>query len=202
LLYLNPDGTVNFHQKISDTEGNFTGVLDEQDAFGSSITLLGDIDGNCIPEIFTGAHLDDAETGWNNNQGAGWVIWLGDANTVVKRGNVPQSNLHSALAETIDMATTQSPQSGDFKLDGNLAINIYPNPTNGILNLEILEASENTPVKIEIIDLLGRTIFNSEIDVSSRDLLTLNLGKVPAGNYMVRFTSNEDVVGRVIQVVR
>ena len=38
-------GTVLSHQKISDTEGGFTGTLDNVDRFGTSVALLGDLDG-------------------------------------------------------------------------------------------------------------------------------------------------------------
>ena len=42
VLFLNPDGTVKSQQKISDTRGGFTGMLDEEDRFGGSAAPLGD----------------------------------------------------------------------------------------------------------------------------------------------------------------
>ncbi len=36
VLFLNTDGTVKSHPKISDTEGDFTGILDDYDSFGAS----------------------------------------------------------------------------------------------------------------------------------------------------------------------
>ena len=45
ILFLNGDGTVKGHQKISDTEGGFTGELDDEDNFGAGLALLGDLDG-------------------------------------------------------------------------------------------------------------------------------------------------------------
>ena len=51
--------TVRSHQKISDTEGGFTGVLHDGDLFGSSVTLLGDLDGDGIGDLAVGAVLDD-----------------------------------------------------------------------------------------------------------------------------------------------
>ena len=41
MLFLNADGTVKSHQKISDTEGNFTATLDENDHIGGSVANLG-----------------------------------------------------------------------------------------------------------------------------------------------------------------
>ena len=39
VLFLDTDGTVKSHQKISDTEGGFTGVLDYDDSFGTSVAV-------------------------------------------------------------------------------------------------------------------------------------------------------------------
>ena len=48
VLFLNNDGTVKSHQKISDTQGGFTGILDIGDWFGSSAASLGDLDGDGV----------------------------------------------------------------------------------------------------------------------------------------------------------
>ncbi len=41
-------GTVLSHQKISDTQGGFTGTLDNENLFGFSVTSLGDLDGGGV----------------------------------------------------------------------------------------------------------------------------------------------------------
>ena len=40
VLFLNSDGTVKSHQKISDTEGGFEGTLDNGDLFGSAAASI------------------------------------------------------------------------------------------------------------------------------------------------------------------
>jgi hypothetical protein len=52
VLFLAPNGTVKAEQKISDTAGNFQGVLDRFDNFGSSVAALGDLDGDGIQVTF------------------------------------------------------------------------------------------------------------------------------------------------------
>ena len=42
VLFLNADGTVSSHQKISNTEGVFTGNLDPGDVFGWSVSHQGE----------------------------------------------------------------------------------------------------------------------------------------------------------------
>ena len=47
VLFLRTDGTVRAHQKISSTRGGLaSGALSDGDGFGSSIALLGDLDGD------------------------------------------------------------------------------------------------------------------------------------------------------------
>ena len=55
VLFLNPNGTVKGHQKISSTDGGFTGSLDNWDTFGHSVANLGDLDGDGTTDIVVGA---------------------------------------------------------------------------------------------------------------------------------------------------
>ncbi len=59
VLFLNPDGTVKSHQKVSDTQGGLGGGLVDFDQFGEAIAALGDFDGDEIPDIAVGSGLDD-----------------------------------------------------------------------------------------------------------------------------------------------
>ncbi len=77
-------GWVLSHQKISDTQGGFTGILDDGDLFGSSVASLGDLDGDGVADLAVGAWWDDDGGG---DRGAVWVLFLdgvpscpGDAN--------------------------------------------------------------------------------------------------------------------------
>ena len=47
-------GRVPSHQKISDTEGGFTGPLDFDDLFGSSFASLGDLDDDGVGDLAVG----------------------------------------------------------------------------------------------------------------------------------------------------
>ena len=80
VLFLNTDGTVKSHQKISDTEGGFTGVLDSSDWFGASIASPGDLDGDGVSDLAVGVISDDDG---GANRGAVWMLFL-NANGTVK----------------------------------------------------------------------------------------------------------------------
>ena len=88
VLFLNSDGTVKSHQKISDTGGNFTGVLDDGDSFGHAVTNLGDLDSDGVVDIAVGAGFDDDGVA---DQGAIWVLFM-NANGTVKS--------HQKISET------------------------------------------------------------------------------------------------------
>ena len=77
MLFLNADGTVKAHGKISDTQGGFTGTLDNEDIFGGEVVALGDLDGDGVGDLAVGATGDD-DGGAEGIFGAGavWVLFL------------------------------------------------------------------------------------------------------------------------------
>lgn len=84
ILFLNPDGTVKTHQKISNTSGNFSGGLGRRDYFGASITNLGDLDGDGKIDLAVGAHQDFSA-------GAVWILFLNSDGTVQKHQKIDQT---------------------------------------------------------------------------------------------------------------
>ncbi|MFH1918671.1 MAG: GEVED domain-containing protein [Planctomycetota bacterium] len=97
VLFLNADGTVKAHQKISDTEGGFTGTLDNSDNFGFSLATLGDLDGDGVSELAVGAMGDDDG---GNQRGAVWVLFLNDDGTVKLHRKI--SDTEGRFAGTLD----------------------------------------------------------------------------------------------------
>ena len=72
VLFLNADGTVDSERKISETSGNFEGVLDSSDFFGP-VTSPGDLDGDGNADLAVGAFGDDDG---GPEQGAVWILFL------------------------------------------------------------------------------------------------------------------------------
>ncbi len=74
-LFLRADGTVKAHQKISSTEGGFTGVLEDGDQFGLGLGSLGDLDGDGTVDLAVGAPFDK-DGGSESGRGAIWILFL------------------------------------------------------------------------------------------------------------------------------
>jgi hypothetical protein len=86
ILFLNTDGTVKSHQKISDTQGNFGGSIENNDQMGYSVTSLGDLDQDGIVDIAVGSRLDGP-----NNEGSVWIVFLAADGTVKSQSNIGHS---------------------------------------------------------------------------------------------------------------
>jgi len=119
ILFLNQDGTVKAHQKISDTQGNFTGILDDADRFGCAVALLGDIDGDQVADIAVGARFDDDGAGGNNNRGAIWILFLNTNGTVKSHQKISdKQGSFKGLLDDYDLFGTSVCSIGDLDGDG------------------------------------------------------------------------------------
>ena len=79
ILFLNTNGTVKAYQKVSDLAGGFTGILDDFDCFGVSVTSLGDLDNDGVDDLAVGAHGDDDQY---SSAGAVWILFMNSNGTV------------------------------------------------------------------------------------------------------------------------
>lgn len=89
ILFMNRDGTVNAQQKISSTQGNFTGELRTADHFGSAVAGLGDIDGDGVRDIAVGASGDDSG---GSDRGAVWILFMQSNGTVKSDMKISQTD--------------------------------------------------------------------------------------------------------------
>lgn len=75
ILFLNADGTVKAEQRISNSSGNFGGTLGVRAEFGGSLAGLGDLDGDGVEDLATGAD-------YYNDIGSVWILFLNTDGTV------------------------------------------------------------------------------------------------------------------------
>lgn len=77
ILFLNTDGTVKAHQKITEGVGGFSGDLTEDGQWAHGLAAIDDLDGDGNAEIAVGA-IDPAP----GRTGSVWILFLGDDGTV------------------------------------------------------------------------------------------------------------------------
>ena len=116
VLFLNSDGTVSSHQKISDTEGGFGGELHEDDFFGSSLTCPGDINEDGIPDLAVGEPGDDDG---GTGRGAIWVLLMNSNGTVASEQKISDTagGFTGTLADYERFGSSLA-SPGDLNLDG------------------------------------------------------------------------------------
>lgn len=87
IMYMDKDGTIIKHRKITTNQQGFTGVLSSGDHFGNSVSNIGDIDGNGAIDLLVGApHTNDG----GPDKGAVYILFLEKPDSVIttiKNGN-------------------------------------------------------------------------------------------------------------------
>ena len=125
ILFMNTDGTVKTHQKISDTAGDFTATMPNGSNFGSSITSLGDVNGDGTTALAVGAYMDDDG---GDNKGAVWILFLGTDGKVDSYQKISEldGNFTGSL-DTQDLFGCSVAGIGDLDDDGvpDLAVGAY-----------------------------------------------------------------------------
>ena len=117
ILFLNTDGTVKGHQKISATEGGFTGILDVLDRFGCSVASLGDLDGDGVGDLAVGAYGDD--DGGGSGRGAVWVLFLNGDGTVKSHQKISETEGgFDGILDVADLFGYSLASLGDLDGDG------------------------------------------------------------------------------------
>jgi FG-GAP repeat len=85
ILFLNGDGTIKSTSKISDTQGNFLGGLQNGNRFGNAVSYLGDLDQDGTGDIAVAAIGDDDG---GSDTGAVWILFLFEDGTVERHQKI------------------------------------------------------------------------------------------------------------------
>ncbi|RME51619.1 MAG: hypothetical protein D6795_08035, partial [Deltaproteobacteria bacterium] len=116
ILFLNPDGSVKSHVKISDTTGGFTGTLDDGDAFASSVAPLGDFDGDGTPDLAVGAPRDDDG---GSDRGAVWLLFLNPDGSVKSHVKISDTTGgFTGILDNVDLFGNSIATGADLDHDG------------------------------------------------------------------------------------
>jgi hypothetical protein len=117
ILSLNKDGTVKHQQKISATQGGFTGQLEPGERFGTSLVNIGDLDGDGVTDLAAGSVYDNQG---GHLVGAEWILFLNPDGTVRTQQKITnnQGGLPNDLIETYSRFSYSACSLGDLDGDG------------------------------------------------------------------------------------
>jgi hypothetical protein len=131
VLFLNRNGTVRSHVKISEGLGGFTGDLDANDGFGHGCAGIGDLNGDGVPDLAVGAR-GDADGG--QAAGALWILFLRSNGTVRSFQKVgPGTGGFHGDVESLDAFGADVVNLGDLDGDGivYLGVSTYADDDGG-----------------------------------------------------------------------
>ena len=108
-----------------------------------------------------------------------------DFNVPVKTNTV---NTHIALLSAVK----------NNHLQQNGKISVYPNPNNGIFNLEF-NANYTSPLNISIYDVTGKLVYQNSVQHRQKSILSVNTENLASGIYSILLkTDNEQLSDKII----
>jgi hypothetical protein len=81
----------------------------------------------------------------------------------------------------------------DTTVNEDILINIYPNPTSGMVNISF-ESEEVKPTSIMIVDLQGRVVMQINDEMSNSFLREINLSNFDNGLYIINFMNENGII--------
>ncbi len=78
-------------------------------------------------------------------------------------------------------------------------VKYYPNPTNGLLNIELIQSMQAEPKVVNISNTAGVVLEQLKLSANSNSILQINLSNYPRGVYFVQVkTANINSVQRIV----
>ena len=154
ILFLNPNGTVNFSQQIASGIGGFTGTLSLFDNFGFGVSVPGDIDGDGITEIMVGARRDDDG---GTDRGAIWVLFMNQNGTVKYHQKISdtQGGFLATMNDGYRFGSSVG-RVGDLNGDGKTeqVVGSRANTNDGNINILFMRTDVVLPVELVAFNVL------------------------------------------------
>ena len=84
----------------------------------------------------------------------------------------------------------------------NVNVVIYPNPSNGNVNLDFV-LEESASAIIDVYDMSGRSVLRKEFDAhKDRNMISLDLLDQPSGIYSVKININGKLINKLVKLSR
>lgn len=131
----------------------------------------------------------------------GFVPGKGNSNSAVEYGyldeDVRAGILYEYRLNQLDMNGTSSYSkvvTARIQPDARFELKLYPNPSNGLVNLEI-DGTVDKPIDVTVMNLMGQEVFVDFFEAEAALApMGLDLRELPAGHYMVKVHSGDNTV--------
>ena len=82
-----------------------------------------------------------------------------------------------------------------------LTVDLFPNPTNGLMNVVVNSMSLSTAV-IEVYNMLGQKVFGWEGEIEETTIRQIDLSNEMEGQYLVKVTSQGKVATKLVNLTK
>ncbi len=103
----------------------------------------------------------------------------------------PSQGFGADIIGTIRMHVTPEPLTAIETLSDDNTVNVFPNPANQNVTMELGLVNTTNDAVIRIIDLTGKTLFTQQYDNLQNDILSFNVSQYAAGTYFLQLITEE-----------
>ncbi|MEO6169010.1 MAG: peptide-N-glycosidase F-related protein [Chitinophagales bacterium] len=154
-----------------------------------------DLESGCYKFELTDSGQDGLSWWANPGQGSGYIRFKNVTNSsVIKNFN---SDFGGQVYQQFTVGLTTA--TGDYIFTDKTIVDVYPNPTDGHLFIDI-SLAERKDGKVEITDLLGKKVYSYEFKNLTAESLEADLSHYPRGVYLVTFHSGKDHITKKVMV--
>jgi len=118
----------------------------------------------------------------SNNSSISWTLGEIITETFVSDDNTLTQGFQQSLLYVFSI---------DEKPDSIFNINVYPNPTNSILNI-IIGSKVKTSISIKLFDIHGNCLFDKEINVNKNFYVKINFSNYRNSIYLLKIISSKN----------
>jgi len=166
----------------ADTDDDNDGLSDQEEADAGTDPMNPDSDGDGVNDAEDAFPLDADESADNDNDG------IGD--------NADTDDDNDGIPDDEDPNPMEPDSSTNINKVSSTNLNVYPNPTQGIINIK--SESFGKEIKIEIMNMAGKLVISEKF--SQTDNIQFNLSAEPSGLYYIKLIDGKNIkIAKIIK---
>ena len=161
------------------------------------------INGNIVQFTFNNLLLPDSSINEDNSHG--FIAYKIKPKSSLGAGAVIKNTAHIYFDfnKPIATGTVQTRVSLILSAKNNKKsdskISVYPNPNNGIFNLDFI-ANYTSPLTIELYDVTGKICYQNQLQHQQKSIVQINTENLASGLYSVVLKTNQEQINQKIIV--